>query len=276
MQVFGGKMLGRKLPILIIIPHGGTQIPEELEDIAAVEDFELLISSDTSANEIFRFDKNVSAVLNSPISKLFIDLNRSIYDIPPKTINGIIKKETPYGKNVFQEEYFPDEIAIANLTRRYYQPFHEAIDKITKSGEIELIIECHTIPAVGPKYASDADKPRPVIRISNTIDHKGTFIKTCPDIYAKILLTKLSSQFENENYSVSKPFIINPNPIYGFCIQKHFDRIPYLRLDISRALFFNEKFFNSDFMKIDQIRLNDIRKKIWNSIEKTYKKINSI
>lgn len=269
-------MFSKKLPILILVPHGGIQIPEELHDTAAVEEFELLISSDTSANEIFRFDKTVSAVLNSHISRLFVDLNRSIYDVPPRTDIGVIKKETPYGKNVFQEDFFPDEIAISNILKRYYIPFHETIEKIVKSEEIELIIECHTTPAVGPKYAKDADKPRPLVKLSNTIDRKGTYIKTCPDIYAKILITNIASQFEKETPPASDPFILNPNPIYGHIIEKHFTRIPYLRMDISRALFFNEKYFNGDFMKIDQIRLNDIRKKLWYSIEKTYKKINSI
>ncbi len=263
----------RKYPILIIVPHGGTKIPAELEEIAAVEEFEVLISSDTFANEVFSFEKECSAVLNSHISRLFIDVNKSPHDLPPKSNFGVIKKETSYGKNVFQDNFFPDEIASSNLIKRYYQPFHDALKKILSTQEIELILECHTSVASGPRYSSDADKPRPLIKITNSYDKKGTIVETSPPIYAKLLLENLKEKFDREQCADKNPFQISEIPNRGHIVSQYFQRIPWLRIDVSRALFFNDKYFNADYMKIDQIRLSEMRKKIWDSIEKTHKKI---
>ena len=262
-----------KLPILIIIPHGGDKIPEEMEEIAAVEQFELLMSSDTSSNDLFAFEKQCSAVLSTHISKLFVDLNSSPYDIPPKTDFGLIKKFTPYGKNVFQEDFFPDEISISALVHRYYIPFQDAVSKILKTNEIELVIECHTINAIGTRYSDNPDRPNPLVRITNFMEDKGREKKTAPDIYASILLENLKSKFEKEQHLTKNGFQISAKPNRGNIVRSHFGRIPYLRLDISRGLFLNDSYFNPDFLKIDQIRIKDLRKRIFMSIEKMYKKI---
>ncbi|MBN1501187.1 MAG: N-formylglutamate amidohydrolase [Spirochaetes bacterium] len=263
----------RKYPILIIVPHGGIKIPSELEDIAAVEEFELLVSSDTFANEIFSFEKECSAVISTHISKLFMDVNRSPDDLPPKTDFGLIKKETPYGRNVFREDFFPDEIAASNMIKRYYRPFHDAIKKIMSTSEIDLIIECHTSLASGPRYSSDADLPRPLVSVTGSYDKNGTVVETAPPVYGKLLLENLRERFEREQSAAENPFQAGVKSNRGFLVSEYFQRIPWLRLDVSRSLFFNDRFFNADYMRVDQIRISEIRKKIWDSIEKTYRKI---
>ncbi len=260
----------KKIPVLIIIPHGGYKVPEELEKFVIAGDFEIFISADTCANEIFSFEKFAAAVINTSISKLLIDLNRQPFDIPPKTDDGVIKKLTPFGKTIFEENIFPDKIAITNILKRYYYPFHEAVGKISNSDDIRLIIECHTIPAI--ENYNSGEKSNPLFRISYKADINSRTVETCPKVFAEILMQNLQKNFSDEKSGSRNKFEINDRPLLTSIITKNFSRIPYLRLDISKQLFLNDEYFNYDYMKVDQLRLSSIKKKIWISIDKMYNK----
>ncbi|MFW6366242.1 MAG: N-formylglutamate amidohydrolase, partial [Spirochaetota bacterium] len=103
-------------------------MPEELQNYVLVDTFELFLSSDSCANEIFNFKQ--AEVVSLSVSKLFIDTNRPYTALPPATNDGVIKKKTPHGKDIYAEDFFPNSIALTNLIRRYYQPFHDSIASI--------------------------------------------------------------------------------------------------------------------------------------------------
>ncbi|HRX15528.1 MAG TPA: N-formylglutamate amidohydrolase [Spirochaetota bacterium] len=258
-----------KLPILIIIPHGGVQPPEELESLALTDKFELFLSSDTCANDLFYFEKESAGVISTHISKLFVDLNRSRTAIFPATTDGVIKKKTPYGKSVYEEPFFPDEIAAANIIRRYYDPFYETVDKIIKTGEIRLILECHTTFGIGLPQTPQADRPLPMITVHNRIERSGSMIQTCHDTAAVMLVELLR---KNLGISPSMGTRISDTPSHGALLHTFAKYTPYLRLDISRSLFFDDKYFNLEYIKVDQLRIKYLRKKIWDAISKTFLK----
>ena len=262
--------MDKKLPILIIIPHGGYNVPDELSGYEKINDFDIFFEADTCANQIFSFENRVAAKLDTRISKLFIDLDRPFSDIPPQTENGVIKKRTLSGKKIFKDDIFPDEIAISNLLRRYYFPFHETVDKILKTGDIKLIIECHTMNAVAPERADDAGNPRPLCSVQNIIPEKNNK-KSCSDESAEILCNCLSKNLANESSSITGIIKLNQPEFGGFVSRKYgAGIIPLLKLSLSKALFMNDKHFSYEYMKIDEIRINQIKKIIWNSIEESY------
>ena len=155
--------MSKKLPILIIVPHGGYGIPEELSAVTGINERDAFLEADTCANELFAFNDRVPACLTAETSRLFIDLDRSHLDVSPRNEDGLIKRETPSGKEVFPAGAFPDHIAIANLVRRYHAPFHDTIKKILAAGGIKLILECHTMMPVGPRNSADPGMPRPCL-----------------------------------------------------------------------------------------------------------------
>lgn len=260
-----------KLPILIIIPHGGGKVPEELESHVLVDETELFLSSDSCANEIFDFTDKCAGVINTHISKLFVDLNRNQLEIPPRSQDGVIKPLTPYGKNIFEGEQFPDEIAIANILRRYYNPFYDTLEKIMKSGEVRLIVECHTSMGIGLRHTAQADQPLPLATITNRISRDGKTVQTCQDTAAMMILELLKKNLGTSGGPKEEYVLYNHH--YHGNLMKHFAKyIPYLRLDISRSFFFDDRYFNFDYMKVDQLRIKELRKRIWAAIEKAYTK----
>lgn len=263
----------KKLPILIIIPHGGYKIPEELSNFVDVTEFDLFMQADTCANEIFDFSKMTSAKLDTNISRLFIDLDRPITAIPPAKSDGIIKDKTLYEKKIFIGNNFPDEIAIANIIKRYQQPYIDAINKILSTDEIKLIIECHTIMPVGPKTCKDAGKPRPLVLLENKTKFRDETITTCSDMLAKDLLFNLGIALGKEEGTITDKVLLKDNEASGYLLEKFGTRtIPMVRLSVSKALFINDDHFNYDYLSVDKIRLKEIRKKIWSGIFKFYKK----
>lgn len=263
----------KKLPIFIIIPHGGYSIPDELSEYKDINEFELFFEADTCANQIFSFDNETAAKIDTRISRLFVDLDKAFSELPPKTTRGVIKKKSLSGKNLYKEGIFPDEIAVSNILKRYYFPFHETIEKITKTDEIKLIIECHTMNAVAPESALDAGNPRPVCTVQNLIPEKN-HKKTCQEETALALCESLSDNFAEEGSSVNGIIKLNDPEFEGLISRKYGARdIPFIKLSLSKSLFLNDRYFSYDYMKIDEIRINHLKNMIWNSIEKMYSMI---
>jgi formiminoglutamase len=104
--------MSQKLPVLVIIPHGGISIPEELMGYESLNSFNLFFESDAGAIDIFSLDDYLCGVIYSNISRLFVDMDREFTELYPNTEDGVIKTKTLTGANIFLEGCYPDEIAI--------------------------------------------------------------------------------------------------------------------------------------------------------------------
>ncbi len=253
----------KKMPFLVIVPHGGTTIPEELEEYPRVGKFDVFYESDACANQIFNLEGEVRACLYTHVSRLFVDLDRSFAEVPPACVDGIIKKNTSRGKPIFDGDDFPDEIAITALIKRYHVPFYNAITKFLATGEVRFVLECHTMMSVGASYSSDAGKPRPLVSVQNCIHNTKGMSETAPMKMAEELLRILSREFRREENTVAERFSLNA-PMFKGNILKTFGvgKVPMMRLSLSRALFFTEDFLDLKEMKVDEHRIRELRRKV--------------
>jgi N-formylglutamate amidohydrolase len=261
------------LPILVIIPHGGYAVPEELAGAGALTEFDLFFEADACANELFYFGDLVKAHMDTETSRLFVDVDRHHLMLPPRTDDGVIKRETPSGVPVYTDGAFPDEIAISNILRRYYYPFHRAVEKTLRAGGIRLILECHTMMAVGPRNSADPDKPRPLATVTNIASREGHRFKTCPDELAAGLLGSIGKHFAGEDATVSERFSLNRPRFEGHILETYGEgRIPMMRLSLSRGLFVTDRYFSYQRMSVSEPRIQDLRRRLWSGIERFYKK----
>ncbi len=257
-----------KFPILIIIPHGGRTVPDELSGHEQIDDFGIFIESDAYANELFGFSSVISTV-STNISRLFIDLDRPTTSLPPQFADGVIKKESQSGRKIFKDKIFPDEIAISNILKRYYLPFHKSIQETISSGKIKMIIECHTMMPVGPRQARDAGQPRPLINLENTLKTGLRTSRTCPAETLESFFSCFKKYFNNENCTVSEKFSTN-NPLNEGYILETYGRtkIPMVRFSISTSLYLNDEYFDYDTLTVDRLRIKELNGRIWAGIEK--------
>ena len=118
-----------KLPILLSIPHGGTEIPSEVKDRVILSPADLFDDGDAFTREIYDLEDRVAGVVSANIARAFIDLNRAPDDLPPGNPDGVIKSHTCYGKVIYKAGLEPDQTLIKTLLDKYYHPYHQRIQK---------------------------------------------------------------------------------------------------------------------------------------------------
>lgn len=254
-------------PVLIIVPHGGCTPPEELSSVTALSDLDIFMYSDACANDIFSFGRYVAANITTDISRLFVDTDRPINEMPPSARDGVMKMDTPSGRPVYQPDMFPSGIAVSNILSRYYVSFHDRIRDALAGDRVELILEFHTMLPVGPKYAKDADKPRPLIKIEHKTRYGGRFQETAGIDEARALAESILFNLDSLEGSVAGDYLVDSSDSPGYLMKRYGTRgIPMLKVSLSRALFINERYFNWDYMKADELRLGEIRNSVWGGI----------
>lgn len=253
---------------MIIVPHGGCRPPDELLLINALSDFDIFMNSDACANDIFSFERNAVADIKTDISRLYIDTDRILSDMPPSSKDGVMKVKTPSGKSVYRDNLFPGDIAISNILARYYLAFHEKIKETIETADVRLILEFHTMMPVGPAYAKDADQPRPLVKVEHKTRYGGRFMETAPETAARELAECIMQNLGSLEGSVAGDYEVDSSDSPGYLMRRYGTAgIPMMKVSLSRALFINEHHFNWEFLKADEIRLGEIRNSVWQGIE---------
>ena len=252
----------KKIPLLLIIPHGGYEVPEELSQISGATPFELFMGADTCANELFALENHITAKIDSTISRFFIDMDRSYKEISQSHGDGVIKRTSSQGSPLFRKKCFPDDLAIANMLRRYYFPFHRTIENICATGEIALIVECHTMMPLS------AEGPRPLVAVENRVFSGEEELLTAPPPLGEFLTDHFKKSFAKEEGTIGEKCQLNPPLPGGIILEKYgLSSIPMLRLSVSKALFINEAHFNHDFLRVDELRIASLRERLWKGLE---------
>jgi len=227
-----------KYPFLISVPHGGTEIPREVRPLFALSDDDIRYYCDPFTCEIFGFQDEVAAFIDTPISRMVVDLNRPPLPLPPKDPDGIIKVRTIDGREVYAPGKFPDLVTIHRLMKKYYFPYHQKIDELIDQHPVKIAFDCHSMLPFGSSGQKDADRTRPLICLGNNGDRYGRgrsqSLTTCPPL----LITELASAFRDE-FSCDGEVAINDPFSGGFIANALFwhKGIPFIQIEINRMLY---------------------------------------
>jgi N-formylglutamate deformylase len=228
----------RRYPFLVSIPHGGTDVPGEVAGRLALSPDEVRYYSDPVTRELYRFGPAVPAQLDTPVSRMVVDLNRPPLPLPPRDPDGIIKVRTIDGKTVWRNGELPDIGLIHRLLMAYYFPYHQRIDELIDRHRIRIAFDCHSMLPVGSGGQKDAGRERPLVCLGNNGDRRGRAksgsIATCPEPW----INALAEGFRQE-FSLGSEVAIN-NPFSGgFISNAHYWRkgIPWVQIEINRSLY---------------------------------------
>jgi formiminoglutamase len=231
-----------RYPFLISIPHGGTDVPQELAGRLALSRHEIRYYSDPVTRALYSFGSSFQDFIETPVSRMAVDLNRPPLPIPPRDPDGIIKVRTIDGKTVYREGLFPDMYLIHRLMMAWYFPYHQHIDELIDQREVKIAFDCHSMLPVGSGEQKDAGRKRPLICLGNNGDRKGQAMKgsiaTCPEPWINALAEGFRSEF-----SLGSEVAIN-NPFSGgFITNAHYWRkgIPWIQIEINRSLYEPER-----------------------------------
>jgi N-formylglutamate deformylase len=257
----------RIYPFLLSIPHAGTKVPEELEDSVILDDTALRYYSDPGSLSIFDFKDRVAAYHDFRFSRIFVDLNRPPYHLPPRYPDGVVKMRTIDGRRVYREGVFPEMALIQRLMMRYYFPFHEELDRSIDTRDVQLAIDCHSMLPKGLPGQNDAGKIRPDICLGNHGGREGYpqpgRLATCPADWIQALAVSFREIFHDDiTVSINDPYA------GGFISLSHYWHrgVPWIQLEINRSLFEKADSGPVQGTIVNKERIRELHKNVWNAL----------
>jgi formiminoglutamase len=145
-------------PLLLSIPHTGTEIPPDIA-LRLVSQWRARKDTDWRIDRLYAFAADLNAtVLRTTISRTVIDVNRdpsgaSLY--PGQATTGLCPLETFDGEPLYRAGMEPDGEEIARRRERWFAPYHAAL-----AGEIArlrdkhpriVLYDCHSIRSRVPR-----------------------------------------------------------------------------------------------------------------------------
>lgn len=118
------------LPLLVSLPHNGTDIPDDIR-AALVEEAQSAPDTDWHVDRLYDFALALGAsVLKPRYSRYVIDLNRppddaSLY--PGQNVTGLCPTVAFSGRPIYRDGQSPDAEAIVQRRAQYWQPYHTAL-----------------------------------------------------------------------------------------------------------------------------------------------------
>lgn len=253
-----------KLPLLISVPHGGTEIPPELEERCAISGADILYDSDAFTREIYDLKNYVSAFVDTPIARAFIDLNRAPDDLPPANPDGVVKTMTVDKKQIYTENIHDDAPLVKNLLAKYYYPYHEKLSEFLSKEKIQLALDCHSMLPISPPIGQDPGQPRPLICLSNGGDISGRPTRKRPGITCSPKTIQWMAQcfrkifvFEDWEVQINMPFL------GGHIIQSHQERyVEWIQVEINRNFYLHSPDIDSENLVRVRDRIAEIKTKL--------------
>lgn len=253
----------RRLPLLVSVPHGGTDVPPEARGRVALNPLELQYYSDPGSDLLFGRSKEVSAFVSSPISRVIVDLNRAPYHLPPRHRDGVVKLRTSLGYPVWNSGCQPDIGFIHLLLLHHYFPFHARIDALLGEHRIVAALDCHSMVPVGLPGQPDEGEGRPLICLGNSGDRQGYpkkgVLSTCPASWVQQLAGMFGEYFPGPGcVALNHPF---PG---GFISNAHYwhKGIPWVQLEVNRSLYESDGASPGCGSRVDPDRLDRLKSTI--------------
>ena len=228
----------KRIPFLISVPHGGTEVPEPVRPLLLLSDEELRYYCDPLTRIVFGYQERVAAYIDTPISRMVVDLNRPPLPLPLRDPDGIIKLRAIDGREVYRPGLVPDMHLIHDLLRTHYFPFHQQIDELIDRRPVRIAFDCHSMLPYGSERQKDAGKERPLICLGNNGYRRGRARKGSIATCSEEWITTLAGMFREE-FPAGTGVAIN-NPFSGgFISNAHYwhKGIPWIQIEINRALY---------------------------------------
>lgn len=254
-----------KLPVLLSIPHGGMQKPPELDGHLSITKRDLFDDSDPFVVEIYDVGEKVQRVIKADIARAFVDLNRSLQDLPPSNPDGLIKSATCYQKPIYIKGREPDESLTNVLIELYYKPYHRRIQRSIQELDLQLCLDCHSMASVAPNISPDGNnKKRPKFCLSN---QNG---KTSSNEMISLLADCIS-----KSYKIEKKDILINNPFLGGHITKTYGNnpIPWIQVEMNRDLYLSKPWFDTDSLTVKEHHLLNLNKQFEETLDLFFSEI---
>lgn len=242
---------GKKVPMIVSVPHSGVDFPEELKSHYRLEMAAQPDDTDWFAHNLYNFAPELGiTVIHAKYSRWVIDLNRDPESKPLYNDGRIITALLPttdfLGNEIYIDKKFvPNDEETAGRLKNYYRPYYQKIEsllaeRIGEFGQV-LLWDAHSIRRFVPTIRQE---PFPDLILGDNDE------KSASKEIIDIALNGLRAGKYQANHN---------NPFKGGHITRYFGkpekRVHALQLEMSKIHYMNddETTFNED-------RANEMRK----------------
>ena len=238
------------LPILVSVPHGGTETPPEVSDRVSASAADVFEDGDAFTPEIYAVSELVGHHQVARIARAFVDLNRAVDDRPPSNPDGVVKTATCFDRPIYREPL--DNALIEQLIARYHVPYHATLSERARGGDLVLGLDCHSMAAIPPPVAPDSGTPRPLFCLSNG---EG---QTCDDDTLRRLAAAITRAFEcsEDDVQLNRPFR------GGYITRRHGrNPLPWIQIEMNRSLYLAAPWFDPETRTVAARRLDELQER---------------
>lgn len=160
---------GKRVPILLSVPHCGTIFPDEIKDHLNPRLTRAPDDTDWFVDRLYDFAPSLGiTMIMAEISRWVIDLNRNPDDKPlyedGRIITGLCPVTTFLGQPLYKDERTTvDSAEVKRRLEAYYYPYHEHLSGLLRDLKSEfgivLLWDCHSIrqnvPTIQPEKFPD-------------------------------------------------------------------------------------------------------------------------
>ncbi len=263
------------LPIAVIIPHGGLDIPPEIADRIALTPAQIFNDADAFTSDIYDYRDRVLHWQAFPIARALIDVNRMPGEHKTARIgDGMVKRQSSYGADVYKPDCEPDADLEQQLIARYWQPWHDSLRAIGENPDIKLVIDGHSMAATTPTAYGDPSFRRARITASNRGNRRGEVRDGDTPISAPPALTRRFSRLLGEAVVDIEPLtqtgvLCDVNiPFWGGRTITAYRRPDqyWLMIEVNRGLYIGDQTGSSPIVVPAAERIALLRERIWEAI----------
>lgn len=142
-----------RVPILLSVPHCGTEFPEELQGDYVPEMMASPDDTDWFVDKLYDFAPDMGITMISAVySRWVIDLNRNPESTPlyndGRIITGLCTTTDFHGNDIYRQN-IPDEREVERRVKLYYQPYYQKVQEMLDQLKAEfgqvLLWDAHSI-----------------------------------------------------------------------------------------------------------------------------------
>ena len=268
--------MSSKLPIALVSGHSGLMIPPELDNRIALTPEQIFNEADAYIDDIFDFRDRVFYFETFDYGRAILDMNRPADPkIHHRPGDGVVKRVTSYGDPVYYPGTEPEPNEEQALIQRYWQSWHDRLARIGQDPRVKLVIDCHSMAAVGPSKYDDPSERRPRAEVANLGDERGqpcpprNRISAPPDV-ANFLAKQLGAQLSDipaltetgAATAINRPFF------GGWNLWAHGHKgQPWLMVELNRALYVGDQDANTPIVPLEATRRDMLQDRLWPAIE---------
>lgn len=243
--------VGKKVPVILSVPHSGVEFPDELKTHFRPELMKQPDDTDWFVHDLYNFAPELGiTVIHARFSRWVIDLNRDPNSKPLYTDGRIITELVPktdfLGNSLYVDKKFvPDNIEIKRRLKNYYRPYYEKIESLlaerrAQFGQV-LLWDAHSIRRF---VLTIQEAPFPDLILGDNDERSAE---------KEIIEIALSGLKQGK-------FGVNHNsPFKGGNITRHFGKpethIQALQLEMAKT-----NYMDDDELTFNEERANEVRK----------------